>query len=203
MNGVTIEREGRNPLARQPRNTDLNNAQWEAVRPVLLASLAPHFLSSLGEGAPGEKKRENAVWTLRDYADALAYISRHHCRWKSIPDEFPPTASVYRFNRMLRERRLFRVIRGVLGESIPFGLEAHYQSAGKALEWYRDHREDARKCGACPRCAENSMICYKTRKQGSRIVRYYRCEACGHKRVWLELPQGKGWQGLAPALPSC
>lgn len=191
MNGETVGYGMGDARARQQGFTGLNSTQWEMVRPVLQASLTSRFLSSL----------EKSEWTLRDYTNALAYISCYRCRWNSIPEEFPPTASVYHFNRMLRQRKLFRVIRALLGEGTPFGLEAGYKSGGRRDEWYHDHRADSRKCDACPNCAENSMICYKTRKQGSRIVRYYRCEACGHKRVWLDMPQGKGWQGLVPVPP--
>lgn len=168
--------------------TDLTDAQWHRVRPILQEVLSVRYQRSLGK----------SPWPLREYVNALAWISLYRTRWNALPREFPPVDAVYRFHRYLRDCRALRRIRAVLPPDTPFGLERGYRRNFDPANVVpvRDRRADLRKCDACPRCHNNTMICYKTRKQGSRVVRYYRCKNCGHRRVWLDLPQGKGWQGM-------
>lgn len=168
--------------------TDLTQWQWTAIQSVLVSSLSPRLL----------RKIAASPWSLRDYANALAYISFYRCRWESMPNVFPSVAAVYRFNRTLGDKRLFPVLRKLLGGDVPFGLEVHH----KDVSTKKDRRADRRCCGPCPRCGAQGMQCYKTRRQGSRVVRYYGCKACGHKRVWLSVPGGKGWQGTFPSMPT-
>lgn len=170
---------------KQRHFTDLTDEQWAKIRPILLSALTRRYL----------RRVERSIWTLRDYADGLAYISRYRCKWRRIPREFPPAREVYQFNVFLRRRRLLPVLRKMLGEDVPFGLEAHYKTKARRGEYQHDRRIDLRKCDVCPRCGKNSMSCYGTKKQGSRIVRYYQCSSCRHKRVWVDVPQGCGWQG--------
>ncbi|WP_304736857.1 transposase [uncultured Desulfovibrio sp.] len=167
--------------------TDLTNEQWAKVCPVLLNSLTRRYLRMI----------ERSGWTVRDFANGLAYISRYRCRWKRIPREFPSVKDIYQFNLILRKYRLLRKLHGMMGDDMPFGLEAFYKrSRRRHGEYAHDRRINLRKCDICPRCGENAMVCYGTRWQGSRIVRYYHCDACGHKRVWLDVPQkGMGWMG--------
>ena len=185
MRGIT--RRSRYATGQVQRHfTDFTDEQWAKVCPVLLASLTRRYLRMV----------ERSGWTLRDFVNGLSYVSRYRCRWKRIPREFPPVKAVYRFNLILRKYRLLRRLRVLLGEDMPFGLEAFYKRGGEHGEYGHDRRMDLRKCDICPRCGQNAMVCYGTRRQGSRIVRYYRCGSCGHRRVWLDVPQkGMGWMG--------
>lgn len=191
-NEIFLKQLMRHEGAKQWRFTDLSAAQWESVRSVLMEALSKRYLTGISRSG----------WSLRDYADALAYISRYHCRWRRLPSDFPPPCVVYRFNCILRKHRLLRVLRARLGENMPFGLEVHYRGTKKRRDWNRDHRADSRKCDVCPRCGADAMNCYRTSRQESRIVRYYRCKVCKHKRVWLDALQAKGWLGML-FVPPC
>lgn len=176
------------PGIRQRQLTDLSDCQWMLIHIVLLSSLGLRYLLAV----------QRSPWSLRDYADALAYISRYKCRWNKMPREFPPVSAVYQFNRHLRNKRLFPLLRKILGNNMPFGLESHYKSVNKLLNDVRDTPGRPRTCDICPKCGKNAMRCYKTRRQGSRTVRYYQCEICSHKRMWMSEPDQKGWNGTFP-----
>lgn len=123
MDGVkdAAGRRMRRSWQMQGHFTDFTDEQWERVRPLLLASLTRRYLRTV----------ERSDWTLRDFVNGLSYVSRYRCRWKCIPREFPPAEAVYRFNLMLRKYRLLRRLRALLGEDMPFGLEAFYKRAGE------------------------------------------------------------------------
>ena len=129
MRGIT--RRSRYAAGQVQRHfTDLTDEQWAKVCPVLLASLTRRYLRMV----------ERSGWTLRDFANGLSYVSRYRCRWKRIPREFPPVKAVYRFNLILRKYRILRRLRVLLGEDMPFGLEAFYKRAGEHGEYGHDRR---------------------------------------------------------------
>lgn len=166
----------------QPRLTDLACEQWEAIQPIIRSAFPPRF---------GKKTRKKP-WTLRDYTNALAYLSVYP-KWRSVrmPVSLPPVELIYRFNNRLRERGVLEKIRHILGPGVPFGMDKRSRSL--------DVHHEKRKCGVCPSCGNNSMRCYKTRRQGSRVARWYRCKECGYRRLWMDAPGEVGWGGVVAA----
>jgi putative transposase len=63
---------------RQAYGTDLTDAQWAVLEPVL-----PPPPARRGPGRPREVD-------LREVLDALFYMNRTGCQWRLLPHDFPP-----------------------------------------------------------------------------------------------------------------
>lgn len=64
--------------------TDLNDAQWAIVAPLLPSA------------RPGGRPRTTCV---RSVADAIFYLLRTGCQWRLLPRCFPPWSTVHHYFR--------------------------------------------------------------------------------------------------------
>ena len=67
-------------MKRKPYPSDLTDAQWALLAPLLPAA------------RPGGRPRKTG---LRDVLDALFYLNRQGCTWRALPHDFPPWKTVY------------------------------------------------------------------------------------------------------------
>lgn len=79
-------------MSRRAYQTDITDAQWEVVKPLL-----PH----------ADRKRKHS---LREIINALFYHTRAGGSWRLLPHDFPPWESVYGFfNRWSKDGTLERI----------------------------------------------------------------------------------------------
>jgi transposase len=71
---------------RQYYSTDLTDAEW--------ACLAPLIPASKTGGRPARDRRE--------IIDAISYVVRTGCPWRLLPHDFPPWQTVYHYHRLWR-----------------------------------------------------------------------------------------------------
>lgn len=71
-------------MARKPYPTDLTDAEWEALEPLL--------------PRPSKLGRPREV-DLREIINALRYMVRNGCAWRSLPHDFPPWPTVHYYFR--------------------------------------------------------------------------------------------------------
>jgi putative transposase len=73
---------------RQPYSTDLPDAEWSCIE--------PHLPAPKDTGRP-------RVYPLREIStNAIFYVVRSGCSWRSVPHDFPPWRSVYHYFRRFR-----------------------------------------------------------------------------------------------------
>ena len=70
--------------ARYP--SDLTDAQWERLRPLLPA------VEGIHRGAPRR-------YHLREVWNAIFYLTRNGCSWRALPHDFPPWTVVWYYFR--------------------------------------------------------------------------------------------------------
>jgi putative transposase len=68
------------PQGRKPYPTDLTDAQWEILEPLVPAT-QPILMP--------------AKYALREVINAIRYVDRTGCQWRMLPHDFPPWESVY------------------------------------------------------------------------------------------------------------
>ena len=86
-------------MARRGYPTDLTDAQWAALGPLLPAARTR-----------GRPRRTD----LRAVIDAILYLLRSGCQWRLIPSDFPPWGTVWwYFRRWRREGAWVRVHRAL------------------------------------------------------------------------------------------
>jgi transposase len=83
---------------RQRYPTDLTDAEWERVRPLL--------------PRPARRGRKPSV-NLREVLNAIRYMARAGVGWRMLPHDFPPWQTVYWWFRRFVRRLLFRTLHDV------------------------------------------------------------------------------------------
>jgi len=86
-------------MNRQHYSTDLTDAEW--------SHLAPH----MPPPKAGDRRRLHPV---REILNAIFYIVRSGCAWRSLPHDLPPWKTVYHYFRLWRSQGLMIII-GLLG----------------------------------------------------------------------------------------
>lgn len=92
-------RERQKQFERQRYPTDLSDAEWAILQPLL--------------PPPARRGRKIAV-DLREVLNALRYLARTGCGWRLLPSHFPPWQTVYWWFRKLLRRFLFRTIHDIM-----------------------------------------------------------------------------------------
>jgi len=72
---------------RRPYATDLSDARWALIEPVLSAWRAGRAEAGLGLAEP--------VHDLREIVNAILYVNRAGCAWHLLPHDFPPYTPIY------------------------------------------------------------------------------------------------------------
>jgi transposase len=88
------------PTARRRYSTDLTDAQWALVAPVLQ------------ERHPGT--HWNREHPLREILNALFYKLRTGCQWRDLPHDLPPWSTVHDYYRRWRKNGLLERLHAVL-----------------------------------------------------------------------------------------
>ena len=71
-------------LRRESYTSDLSDAQWRRVRPLIPPAL------------PGGRNRE---CNMREILNAIFYRLKNGCAWRDLPHDFPPHQTVYEYFR--------------------------------------------------------------------------------------------------------
>jgi transposase len=66
--------------------TDLSDARWALIEPVLSSWRAARAQAGLGLSEP--------VHDLREIVNAILYVNRAGCAWQMLPHDFPPYKTV-------------------------------------------------------------------------------------------------------------
>lgn len=72
---------------RRPYATDLSDARWALIEPVLSGWRAERAAAGLGLAGP--------VHDLREIVNAILYVNRAGCAWHLLPHDFPPYKTVF------------------------------------------------------------------------------------------------------------
>jgi putative transposase len=92
--------------ARKPYPTDLTDAQWALLEPLILA-----FEDRV---RPGPER----VVNLREVVNTLRYLNRTSCQWAMLPHDLLPKSTVYDYFAKWRDHGLFQKIVDPLREQV-------------------------------------------------------------------------------------
>ncbi|MEU5951498.1 IS5 family transposase [Streptomyces sp. NPDC047525] len=91
--------------------SDLSDARWELLEPVLSAWRFERRGRSLGFGRPPRHD-------LREIMNAILYVDRTGCQWAYLPHDFPPHQSVYGYFARWQKDGVFAQLNGLLRELV-------------------------------------------------------------------------------------
>ncbi|WP_079408479.1 IS5 family transposase [Streptomyces sp. 3211] len=92
---------------RRPYPSDLSDARWELIEPVLSAWRFERRGRALDFGRPPRHD-------LREIMNAILYVDRTGCQWAYLPHDFPPHQSVYGYFARWAEEGIFAQLNGLL-----------------------------------------------------------------------------------------
>ncbi len=90
-------------MNRKSYPTDLTDAQWERVAPLIPPA------------KPGGRRRSVDV---REVVNAILYLVRTGCQWRNLPHEFPPWGTVHYYYRRWRLDGTWRKVHDALRERL-------------------------------------------------------------------------------------
>jgi putative transposase len=86
-------------MSRRAYPSDLTDAQWQLIQPLLPAA------------KPGGRPRKH---DLRALVNALFYLNREGCTWRALPHDFPPWRTVYDYFAAWRADGTWEAVNGAL-----------------------------------------------------------------------------------------
>jgi transposase len=92
---------------RRPYPSDLSDARWELVKPVLAAWRFERRGRALDFGRPPEHD-------LRDIMDVILYVDRTGAQWRYLPHDFPHWNTVYGYFARWQQEGVFAQLNGLL-----------------------------------------------------------------------------------------
>ncbi|MET9290643.1 IS5 family transposase [Streptomyces sp. NPDC003077] len=92
---------------RRPYPSDLSDARWELIEPVLSAWRAERRRHALDIGRPPEHD-------LREIINAILYIDRTGVQWRYLPHDFPPWETVYGYFAKWQKDGVFAQLNSLL-----------------------------------------------------------------------------------------
>ncbi|MEU9609733.1 IS5 family transposase [Streptomyces sp. NPDC048057] len=91
--------------------SDLSDARWELIEPVLSAWRYERQGRALGFGRPAELD-------LREIMNAILYVDRTGVQWRYLPHDFPHWNSVYGYFAKWQKDGIFTQLNGLLRELV-------------------------------------------------------------------------------------
>ncbi|WP_405576315.1 IS5 family transposase [Streptomyces sp. NBC_01092] len=91
--------------------SDLSDARWELIEPVLAAWRFERRGRALDFGRPPRHD-------LREIMNAILYVDRTDCQWAYLPHDFPPWQSVYGYFAHWQRDGIFAQLNGLLRELV-------------------------------------------------------------------------------------
>jgi putative transposase len=91
---------------RKPYPSDLTDAQWEIVRPLIPAYTV---------GRPREVD-------MREVVNAILYLNRSGCQWDMLPHDLPPKSTVYEYFAQWRDDGTWQEILDALRQAVRIAL---------------------------------------------------------------------------------
>ncbi|MER5466738.1 IS5 family transposase [Streptomyces sp. NPDC002668] len=96
---------------RRPYPSDLSDARWELIEPVLFAWRAERRRRALDIGRPPEHD-------LREIMNAILYVDRTGVQWRYLPHDFPPWETVYGYFAKWQNDGIFAQLNSLLRELV-------------------------------------------------------------------------------------
>lgn len=94
-------------MASSPYPSDLSDARWQLIEPVLTAWRTRRQEAALGFGRRPEHD-------LRAIMNAIIYVDRTGIAWRYLPHDYPPWQSVYWYFAAWRDEGIFTELNGLL-----------------------------------------------------------------------------------------
>jgi putative transposase len=94
-------------MSRKAYKTDLKEFEWRIIEPLI--------------PAPKERGRPRTA-DIREILNAIFYVIRTGCAWEMIPNDFPPSSTVYYYFRKWEKKGIWQEINNELRQAVRIQL---------------------------------------------------------------------------------
>ena len=108
-----------NPTGRKPYDTDLSDAEWAIIEPLIP--------SCKGAGRPREVN-------IREVINAIFYLLRTGCAWRHLPHDFPPSGTVYDYFSSWTRNGTLKHIHDTLRRQVRVQAEREAEPSASCLD---------------------------------------------------------------------
>jgi putative transposase len=105
-------------MIRKPYPTDLTDAQWARIAPMIPPA------------KPGGRRRSV---NIREIVNAILYFVRTGCQWRNIPHDFPPWGTVHYYYRRWRLDGTWQKVHDALREQVRIETEGRKATPSAAI----------------------------------------------------------------------
>jgi len=109
-----------NRLSRKAYKTDLTDAQWARIQPLIEVGHRPDHW--------------RRVHSLREIVNALLYQLRTGCAWEHLPHDLPPKGTVYDYFRRWTQDGTFQRIHDALRDQVRASQDRDIQPSAAIVD---------------------------------------------------------------------
>lgn len=91
-------------MARSSYPSDLTDAQWRLVKPLI---------------PPADPRGRHRSMDMREVVNGVLYLNRNGVTWRALPHEFPPWGTVWCYFRRFRNDGTWKKIHDALRDKAP------------------------------------------------------------------------------------
>jgi putative transposase len=106
-------------MSRQTYTTDLTNAQWQTLKPLL---------------PPAARRGRPREHSLREIVNAIFYIVNNGIKWRAMPHDFPAWQSIYYYFRRWTKEGRWETLNTALRELIRTQANRHSQPSAAVID---------------------------------------------------------------------
>jgi len=123
----------------QPYPSDVSDAEWARVEPIITAAR--------------DRRGRSQTYELRDLFDAMLYVFTEGCRWRSLPGDFPDWNLVYQTAKRWAARGVLHAALGRLAPARELRLRGKFarvkHGKGESLNSQRPPQHSTIPCREC------------------------------------------------------
>ena len=108
-----------NGAERKPYDTDLSDAQWAIIKPLIPACK--------GGGRPRETN-------VREVLNAIFYLLRTGCGWRHLPHDFPPPGTVYDYFSSWTRTGIIKLIHDTLRRQVRVKADRNEEPSAASID---------------------------------------------------------------------
>ncbi|MFC5826877.1 transposase [Nonomuraea insulae] len=113
--------------ARRSYPSDLSDARWRPIEPILTAWRAERRANALDIGRPPEHD-------LRTILDAVLYVARTGIPWRYLPHDYPPWQTVYDYFARWQDDGVLDRLAGLLPRAVRTAVGRTGGAAGSPVD---------------------------------------------------------------------
>ena len=106
-------------MSRKPYKSDLTDAEWEIIQPLI---------------PPAKKGGHPRTVNMREVINGIFYVLKTGCSWEMLPNDLPPSSTVYSYFRWFQRKGVWQEINLKLRRKVRQKLERNPKPSAASVD---------------------------------------------------------------------